>query len=460
MCYPSARRGATCPHDTGGMGVAVVIDRSETQVVPGQRTSSSVRIRNTGSVVDEFVLDVVGDAAAWTEVEPRTVNLMPGEESTAQIVFNPPRTSRVVEGQVPFALRVVSREDIDGSAIQEAVVEVGPFSQFTGELLPRTSTGRRGATHQLVIDNLGNHPELMTVLATDDDLKLDFRIEPANVTMAPGTATFVKVRVKPKRTFLRGPNVTIPFQVAAAPAEGEPIILQGNLLQRSILPSWFFKALALLAVAAIALTVLWLTVLRPTVQATARQAAQDENAAVAKKADQAAAAADQASADAAAAQSQSSAAAADAAQAGKKVDNALKPGGKIDQASQGGTTATLDTTAAVDRRLAVEAASGATASETFGPPKADDTLWITDLLLMNPAGDTGTLRIKRGDVTLLTFGLQNFRDQDYHFIQPAQFTQKDPVVVEVVCRNETDACSPSVYLGGQVVSPPPPKKNP
>jgi hypothetical protein len=439
------------------MGVAVVMERPETQAVPGQRSSSDVRIRNTGAVVDEIELDVTGDAAGWAHVEPPSVNLMPGEEGTARIVFTPPRSSQVAEGLVHYAFRAMSREDTEGSAVHEAVVEIAPYSAFSGEMLPRTSTGRRTATHQLCLDNLGNHPELISIDASDPDLKLDFTIDPANVSLAPGTATFVKIKVKPKRTFFRGPNQTIPFQVAATPAQGEPIFLQGNMLQRSLLPAGFFTILALVLAGLIALVVLWYTWLKPEIEATARSEAQEELAAVDKKATDAAATAEEAQEDSAAAEEQSAGAAKQANQAEKKAEQADK---KVTTATSGGlggdgggTTSTLDKGKAVDRRVAVEAAPGEVARREFAPDEENQTLWVTDLLLQNPAGDSGTLRIQRGDTTLLTFGLQNFRDQDYHLIQPAQFTSEEPVAVEVTCRNDSDPCTPSVYLGGQIVTP-------
>jgi hypothetical protein len=437
------------------MGVAVVMDRPETRAVPGQRSSSSVRVRNTGAVVDEIHLDVTGDAAGWAHVEPATVNLMPGEEATAEIVFTPPQSSQVAEGPVHFALRAMSREDTGGSVVQEAVVDVAAYSSFSGEMLPRTSTGRRSATHQLCLDNMGNHPELISVDASDPDLKLDFRIDPANVSLAPGTAAFVKIKVKPRRTFVRGPNETIPFQVSATPAEGDPIFLQGNILQRSLLPAGFFKVLALAMAGLLALVILWYTVFKPEIEATARAEAQKETAAIDKKATEAAAAADEAKKESAAAEKKSTGAQKQAKQTDQKLDDAITPGGKLEPAKpgDGGTTSTLKPARAVDQRVAVEAAPGEVEEEEFAPDGENQVLWVTDLLLQNPSGDTGTLRIQRGDTTLLTFGLQNFRDQDYHFIQPAQFTSEDPVVVEVTCRNEAGAgpCTPAVYLGGQVV---------
>ena len=165
-------------------------------------------------MVDQFELDVVGEAAAWTRVEPLPlVNLMPGEEGSAQLVFAPPRSSQLAAGPVPFALRVMSREDTAGSSIEEAVVTVGPYSQIAADLVPRTSYGKFSGKHELALDNLGNHPELASVTAFDPDRLLKLKVTPANVTIDPGTATFVKIKATPKKTFWIGPNKTIPFQV-------------------------------------------------------------------------------------------------------------------------------------------------------------------------------------------------------------------------------------------------------
>ena len=429
------------------MGVSVVMDPTTAPVVPGQRSTSDIRIRNTGAVVDQFVLDVVGEAATWTHVDPPSVNLLPGEEGVAQLVFEPPRSSRVTEGPVAYAVRVMSREDTAGSAVQEAVVDVAGYSQVVGEILPRTSTGRRIGRHQLALDNLGNHPELVSIIASDPDLKLDFHIEPANATLEPGTATFVKVRAKPKRTFLRGPNQSIPFQVAVSPADAEPVVLPAAMLQTSLLPPWIFKALALTAVAAVALVALWFAVLRPTVRSTAESAAEDHTEELAAAIKAATDQANQAQQDAQDAQQQAETADKNAAGAQKTATSSDK---KITKIAETRGVTTFDENKAVDFRITTSVPAGTTRNEPQALPK-NEVVWISDIILQNPRGDTGTLRVQRGDRVLLVFGLENFRDLDYHFIQPAQFTQDAPITVSVDCRNPTGNCTPSVYLSGQAV---------
>jgi hypothetical protein len=433
------------------MGISVVMAPPTEPVIPGQRAACEVRIRNTGAVVDHVDLDVVGDASPWAEVQPAEANLLPGEESTAQIVFTPPRSAQVTSGPVPFALRALSREDEAGSAINEAVVEVAPYTDVIGEILPRNSTGSRRGRHQVALDNLGNHPELISLTAADPDLKLTFRIEPSSLTLEPGTATFVKLTAKPKKTFAHGANVTIPFQVVASPAEGEAVVLPGAILQTSMLPSWFFKALAVAAVAAVVLVALWFTVLQPTIESAARDVAlehTEELQADIAAADEKAETADQ----------KAEAAASDAQTAGKQAKQADTRSTETEKTVQkvaenkGTTGTTLNPGEATDFRVTTDVPPEGDFVDQESPEiPADTTVWVTDVVLQNPAGDSGTLRIRRGDDVLLVFGLDNFRDLDYHFIQPAMFDADAPVVVAVDCRNEADNCTPSVYFSGQMI---------
>jgi hypothetical protein len=446
------------------MGVSVLMNAAQAPVPAGQRVTSDIRVRNTGAVVDQVVLDIVGEPAAWARVEPSSINLMPGQEQTAQIIFEPPRSSHVRSGQFTFALRAMSQEDTAGSVVEEGTVEVGAFSQMGGELVPRTSTGSRAGRHELALDNFGNHPETVSVTATDPDLKLDYRINPANLVLEPGSTTFIKVKAKPRRTYWRGPNRTIPFQVSAVPAEGPPVMLPASMVQTAKLPPWIFKALALALVALIAFLILWFTLFKPTVEATAREVAVDHTKELADAINQADQKAAEAAGSAAGAQEKAdsaseNAAAADkkAAAADKSAAGAKKSVDKITSEGGGSPATTLNQKQATDFRITTDVPPGES-KDAKGPDIPEKkVLWISDLVLQNPNGDTGTLRIQRGDGVLLVFGLANFRDLDYHFIQPAQFDAKSPVVVSVSCKNPKDNCSPSVYFSGQFASKAQPK---
>jgi len=89
-------------------------------------------------------------------------------------------------------------------------------------------------------------------------------------------------------------------------------------------------------------------------------------------------------------------------------------------------------------------------------PDATKTLVVTDLILQNPRGDTGTLRLLRDSGgtknVLLEVGLSNFRDLDHHWLQAWRFQPGEKIVLAVSCQNPADRgrCTPSVSFSGRV----------
>ncbi len=267
------------------MGVAVTFndDNATVEVKPGAEATCSVRIENTGSVVDGILLDVLGDASEWTTVEPAEVNLLPGASAAAKIVFKPPRASELAPGEVPFGLRAMSREDPDGSKIEEGTVRVGEFSELDTSLVPKSATGRRSARYRLIVENRGNRFERLTIEALDPDVKLAFNSRPGNFDAPPGTATFVRLTATPRKRFFKGPSRTLPFEVTAIPEGGEPVKAPGVMLEKQILPEWLLPMLGIAVLAAGLLLALWLTVLRPIVHSAVTAAADAHSAAKSAK---------------------------------------------------------------------------------------------------------------------------------------------------------------------------------
>lgn len=449
--HPRTAAAAVRRHLTT-MGAAVGFDAAPIQVVPGESAVIEIRVRNTGQVVDQFDLDVLGDTVGWITVEPASVNLLPAAEQTVRVRVAPPRSPDVVAGDVTFGLRVYSHEDTAGSVIEELVVTVGGFTEIAADLVPRTSRGSRRGRHELAIDNAGNHQTMVDIQPVDPDRQLEFRVDTSRLDTTPGTATFVDLQARPVKRFLRGPNKTLPFEVTITPEGGQPQTVSGSMLQEAVLPKWLMVAALVLVAALAALTTLWYTVVRPEVRSTAREAVQQETTKLAESI--------------ASAQSQAAAAAASAEEA--KVAAGIGPGGP------GATTEPTPTTtpeprgpaeaayapSATDLRITTETAPG-TAGDftTFTSEVPEDKLvWVSDMVLQNPRGDSGILQVRRGDDVLFEVGLDNFRDLDYHFIQPVRFSQEQAIVVAVDCRNPgTTACTPAVYFTGQVLPLPAPE---
>jgi hypothetical protein len=83
------------------------------------------------------------------------------------------------------------------------------------------------------------------------------------------------------------------------------------------------------------------------------------------------------------------------------------------------------------------------------------TLSLTDILLQNPAGDTGLLEVRRGDAVILRVNLANFRDLDYHFVSAVVFRAGDDLVFAISCANPNPGpnCTPAAYFSGFLKSP-------
>jgi len=105
-------------------------------VEPGGDATCTVRVWNTGDVVDAYAVEVLGPAAAWTDVEPATVSLFPGSNGVALLTFRPPRTPDALAGTLPFAVRVQSRDaGMATSVVEEGSLDVAPFAELAAELL-------------------------------------------------------------------------------------------------------------------------------------------------------------------------------------------------------------------------------------------------------------------------------------------------------------------------------------
>src|SRR5947208_1796252 len=92
-------RSAT--YDSSAMAAVATLASKAVTVTPGGEAVSEVRIRNSGTVVDQFTLEVLGDASAWAIVEPAVIPLFPGAEAVARIRFKPPKDQSLQGARPP-----------------------------------------------------------------------------------------------------------------------------------------------------------------------------------------------------------------------------------------------------------------------------------------------------------------------------------------------------------------------
>lgn len=213
------------------MPATVSITTPVVTVQPGSESVATAIIRNTGTVVDQFAVNLVGDASAWARSVPPVLSLFPGAEQNVQIHFSPPRSSAVAAGLVPYGVRVTSQEDPDFSIVEEASVQISGFSAVQARLVPRTSEGKRNVVHRIEVTNSGNTAVTVGLHAEDPDEILAFDCEPNSLTVEAGATETGRIKIAAKKSNSERGVKRHPFTVFVEPG-GPPVEVEGGFEQK------------------------------------------------------------------------------------------------------------------------------------------------------------------------------------------------------------------------------------
>ncbi|MGW4702116.1 COG1470 family protein [Streptomyces sp. NPDC004285] len=391
-------------------------------VTPGGTALTSLTVRNDGDIVEAYSLEVVGDCAAWTTVEPARVSLYPGTSETVTIRLAPPRSSQVRAGDVPLAVRVLPTEHPEAVRVPETVVHIEEFRELRTAAVPRRRRGWLRGRYRIAVRNEGNAPVRVGFAAGQPGEELKFDFKPTAQALEPGESAEVGLRVATGRPLWFGTAVTLPFTVDVTedrdaeesrdPALARPP-LDVEFVQIPVFPRWLLALLALI----IALVVAWFALVRPAVRSTAREAADEL---VQKR--------------------PAPSAPPSVAPPTTGTGDGSRPGGNGNGkgdgqggGSGGGTgTGGAGGGAQGSTTIDLETAGGRTETGTYTVPK-DKAFDITDIVVANFQGDEGVMTIRFGDRKITTIALETFRNQDYHWVTPIRIVENQTVTIQVTC---------------------------
>ena len=191
--------------------------------------------------------------------------MFPGGQQTVTLRFSPPRLPTTPSGEVPFAVKVIPSIEPEESVTEEGVITVGSFNDVAAELVPRVTTGRITGRQKLAVDSRGNVPVPVEISAAGRRRRPQVQDAARPPHAVAGEARFVRLRVKPRQRFWKGPQQQKPYKVQVAPEHEDPLVLDGALTQKAVLPEWAYTAALIAAAAAL----LWFFVLKPVVHSTA-----------------------------------------------------------------------------------------------------------------------------------------------------------------------------------------------
>jgi hypothetical protein len=220
------------------MSVLATIEPNNLNVDAGSETSLVVRVRNRGSIVDQFDIHIVGPTAGWAVVDPPSLRLFPDKEGEARVTFRPPRAPEPSADTYPFGVAVRAAADPTAATVEEGHIVVAPFVQLASTIVPQTSRGSMSGTHDLTVRNVGNAVAEVTVSASDPDALLNFDVTPPRVGLRPGGSATVRTKVRPKSTFFTGGAKRVPFQLQIDDPNAGSYQVPATLEQRPLIPGW------------------------------------------------------------------------------------------------------------------------------------------------------------------------------------------------------------------------------
>ncbi|HTW06392.1 MAG TPA: hypothetical protein VME46_02715 [Acidimicrobiales bacterium] len=422
------------------MGALARLSVTSVDVQPGASASLTMLVRNVGTVVDEFSFEALGPAGAWTRVEPPSVSLFPQAEQAVTVIFAPPRDPATAPGPTLFGIRVASREDPSGTAVEEGTVDVRAFSDVLVELSPRVTRVRRRSRVEVMVANRSNVPFEAELGAADGPSSFRYRSNPPVVDVAPGAASRAKVTLSGREWYWRGPSTTEPLDIVlrqpeprgpGAPVPPNPhppeVVAQGTAVRDAVLPQWLPKAVVALLALILLAGIFWFKMVKPQINgAVQNQVHQALNTTTTNT-----------------------------TAATTPVSTTSPTTTATTAATGNGTTTTPKTKGASSAPVSHShpindlLTAGNNSPAIYTVPKGD-TLAVTDFLLENSAGDNGNITLSRNGVVLMSWSLDNFRDLDYHWITPIYFTSTQRLVLSVTgCQG---SCKPALYYAGTLTS--------
>ncbi|MDH6108488.1 hypothetical protein P3T36_003868 [Kitasatospora sp. MAP12-15] len=395
-------------------------------VSPGGVATTTLTVRNDTDIVEAYSLEVVGDCAPWTTVEPARVSLYPGTSERVTVRLAPARSPDVRAGEFPLGIRVLPTERPGLVTVPETTVTVTVFHELRAELAPRRRRGWLRARYRTSAHNLGNAVTTVTFAPAQAGEELRFGFAPERLLLQPGESAEARLRVRTRKLIWFGKQAAWPFEVAfqhdggaddqagPQPADRRQV-LHGTFVQLPIFPKWLLALLAAL----IALLLAWFALVRPAVQSSARQAAT------------------QAVNQQAAALNPGGGGATPAGSAGGGTGGQSRPGGGQQSSGTGTGTgagpAVPGTGQQSSTTIDVQTPGAGAAVGSYPVPQGK-VFGITDIVVANFQGDQGLLTIKFGDQTITTIALETFRNQDYHWVTPIEVTEGQTVTANVTCQ--------------------------
>jgi hypothetical protein len=225
-------------------------------VAPGATVIFTVQVRSRLEEAAEFGLSVVGLEAAWLGVPPTLGTVQPGETVAAEVQLRLPvgypaatlvgSVSVAAAGSGPSGARPGGPGAASRPATADLRVTVGDGSLIGATLDPADV---RGHKFDVVLRNRSKAPMRVDLTAAAPDENVKVRFIGSSPVLDPGRELRVKARIYAARQVF-GSSERRHFTVRVQ-GRTTPVVLEGSVSRRPVVPSSGMKLLAILTVVAL-----------------------------------------------------------------------------------------------------------------------------------------------------------------------------------------------------------------
>lgn len=209
----------------------------------GNTASLAVTITNRSAAAIDVALAVAGVPLSWIDVTPPNLLVPPGTQASAQISIAPPRNPASQARQHAFSVQVLDQRQGNLLSEVEGTVTIAPFSDFDVALKRDAPMGWQDS-YLLSIHNTGNQAQAFHLQGRSAANALQFTLEPAQLTVAPGATEQVRAYAVPRVQRWIGKPETLAFAIDVIPDTDTlaPKRVKSKLTQQPPVPLWLAAA--------------------------------------------------------------------------------------------------------------------------------------------------------------------------------------------------------------------------
>ena len=201
---------------------------------PGRPATVAVEVTNDLEVIDGIRVGLDAPSGLEWRVTPEALPLFPDDQGRLSLTLSASPTFAAGDYEIP----VVATSSVGAPELRLPVtVTVTPAPQAALAVTPLVRNGRHRVRYDLRVDNTGNTPLELALVASDPNRQAPVRFAQPNISVAPGASATTAMTATAKRHFFSGDvsyQLTVLGTAGELQAETRAVFRQGPVIPRGL----------------------------------------------------------------------------------------------------------------------------------------------------------------------------------------------------------------------------------